>query len=134
MSSSFLPRFVKEIMTTSVVTVNDGATIPEAAKIMSDRGVGCLVVKREEKVVGILTERDIVVRAIARDVDLSATKVEDIMSKEVVVCSPNMRIVEVAKIMGEKKIRRLPVIDEGKLVGIVTAYDVAVYGWGMPPH
>ncbi len=129
-----IPRIVEEIMTRPVVTIGPGETATEAATKMAEAGVGCLVVVEGETVLGIVTERDLVTRIVSKGKDAKKVKVQDFMSSPVISVSPETRILDAVKIVSRHRIRRLPVVKDGKLVGIITAYDAAIYGWGMPTH
>ena len=115
---------VKELMTKDVVTINKESTIVDAAKIMDEKGVGAMVITDKGNILGVLTERDIIARCVAKGCDPSKTKASEIMSTPVVAIDPEADIVDAAKLMVSKMIRRLPVLDGGKLVGIVTTYDL----------
>jgi CBS domain-containing protein len=118
---------VSEIMVKEVVTIDASKSVNEAAVLMDLRDVGCLLVEEGGKVKGIITERDIVRRVIALGVDPKKVRVADIMSSPLVVVEPDAMIEEAAKVMVTYKIRRLPVVKEGKLVGLITASDLASY-------
>lgn len=111
-------------MTKDVVTINKEKTIVEAAQIIGDKGVGSLVITDNGNIVGVLTERDMITKCIAKGCDPSKTKVSEIMSSPVVAIDPEADIIDAAKLMVSKMIRRLPVLDGGKLVGIITTYDL----------
>lgn len=113
---------VKEIMTKDVTTIDANKTVFEAAEIMSKEGVGCLIVVTKEFPVGIVTERDIVRRIVAKrnSVDL---KVEEIMTKTLITVDPDVSLKDAARVMSTNGIRRLPVLKNSKLVGIVVASD-----------
>ena len=93
-----------------------------------------MVVVEGETVLGIVTERDLVTRIVSKGKDAKKVKVQDFMSSPVISVSPETRILDAVKIVSRHRIRRLPVVKDGKLVGIITAYDAAIYGWGMPTH
>lgn len=112
---------VKEIMK-KVVTIEGNATVKEASALMSKKNIGCLVVTEKDLIVGIITERDIL-KHISHSNNLHA-KVEDIMTQDVITVSPNASIDEAADIMFQHKIKKLPVVDKNKLVGIITATDI----------
>lgn len=116
---------VGEVMTKEVVTVSPKDTIAKAAKLMSSRRVGCLVVVQNNQPVGIITERDILTKVVGLDLRASKVLVAEVMSSPLVTVPPTMEVSEAAKLMAKKEIRRLPVVNEGKLVGIVTASDLA---------
>lgn len=124
----------KDIMRTDVITTDETKTALEAAKIMTEKKVGCLIVMRGDEVVGIITERDIVDKVLTRRRDPQTLKVGEFMTSPVIACPPECPIMDVAKIMSEKRIRRIAVVDGNKLVGILTAYDITLYGWGTPSH
>jgi len=109
------------------IYANKDTTVFEAAKILdnSDRGE-IIVLDDNKKVIGIVTERDIVRRAIAKDLDLKQTKLEDIMTKKVVVVLADADLGTVAKVMSSKGIRRVPVVNRfGKLLGVIDSRDLA---------
>jgi CBS domain-containing protein len=119
---------VRDIMTTSVAQVSPYTTVSDAARLMEKHNVGSVPVCSNDKIVGILTDRDIVVRNIAGGKDPRATKVEEIMSAEVTTVTPDTEVAQVGKIMAEKQIRRIPVTDNDRLVGMVALGDIAVRG------
>src|SRR3989440_11993673 len=115
---------VVEIMTAKPVTIAAGATAAEAAKIMRDKDIGSLVVVDRGNPTGIVTERDLVTKVAASDLQPSRVLVRDIMTSPVVVVHPHEEVAEAAKLMSQRKIRRLPVVQEGKLVGMITENDI----------
>jgi CBS domain-containing protein len=116
---------VREIMTQDVRLLNPGNTIREAATLMDEIDAGVLPVGENDRLVGMITDRDIVIRAVAQGKPLD-TKVRDAMSKEVLYCFDTDDVDDVARNMGKSQIRRLPVVDRGKrLVGIVSLGDLA---------
>lgn len=129
-----LPRTVGEIMTRDVVTISVDKTAEDVAKLMTKEGVGALVVIQGDVVVGIVTERDVITKIISKGLNPAKTRVGDFMTKPVITCSPETLITDAVKVMSANRVRRLPVLEEGKLIGIVTAYDIALYGWGIPSH
>lgn len=110
-------------MKNQVISIDSSMSAKDAAKMMSDSGVGCLVVTQENIPVGILTERDFVTRVVFLS-GSSSVPVRDVMSSPLIAISPKETIRNLADIMKEKKIRKVPVIDGKKLVGIVTATDL----------
>jgi CBS domain-containing protein len=116
---------VKDIMTPNVVTIESGESVLEACKRYKDFGVGCLVVMNNKLVVGILTERDIIERILVDEKNPKQTNVEDIMSKNIKTIHAAARIEQAAEIMKTYKIKKLPVILNNEIVGIVTATDIA---------
>ena len=115
---------VKDLMTKNVVTVDANKTVVEAAVLMSEKDIGDLVVIDGNTPVGIITERDFVRRVLAEGKSVDS-KVSEIMSHPLKVIDPDAPIKEAARRMVNKRIRRLPVIKDNKLVGIITAADFA---------
>ena len=113
---------VKDIMTQEVVTIGSEKTVFEAAELMSTKGLGCVIVTVKAFPVGIITERDIVRRIVAKRASLDV-KVTEIMTKTLITVDPDTSLKEAARIMSTSKIRRLPVLKNNKLVGIVVASD-----------
>ena len=120
---------IKDIMTRGVETVSPQTTLQEAAARMKTLDVGPLPVCDGDRIEGMVTDRDIVVRGIAEGRDPRTTKVSDVMSRDVVTCAENDDVKVAARTMKEKQIRRLLVVDEKhKVSGIVSLGDVAVEG------
>jgi len=116
---------VKDIMSTPVRTVKETEKVSEAAKKMDRHEIGgIIVVNRKGKPVGIITERDIVKRVVAKNILPSKVKAASIMSKPLATISPNKEISEAAKTMRRLKIRRLGVMEGTKLVGVITSKDI----------
>jgi CBS domain-containing protein len=115
---------VKSLMTKRVLTIESQETVFEAAKLMSQKEVGDLIVVDNEMPVGIVTERDFVRRVMARGKTLD-TKVSDVMSSPLVMISPDASVKEAARKMVKHRIRRLPVLKEHKLMGIIVVSDFA---------
>jgi len=114
-------------MTKNVVTVNATESIFHVAQTMREQTTATLVVLEDEKPVGILTERDFVRKALANNLNPVQTKVLEIMSKPLLSANPDASIGEAARIMVDNKIRRLPIVEGDRLVGIITAVDLARY-------
>jgi len=115
---------VKDIMNTDVKTIKPDESIQKAAEIMKEFRIGSLIVITGTKLTGIVTERDILNGVVAEDKVPSEVKVEDIMTREVIMISPEMGIEEAVDLMMEKKIKKLPVVSSDKLIGIVTVTDI----------
>ncbi len=115
--------FATDIMKDQVVTVDSSATAMDAAKKMTQENIGCVVVMEGDGPVGILTERDFVRKIVANKMSLS-TPVKDIMSAPLISIDPDSTIWELAELMKIKKIHKVPVIRENKLIGIVTTADI----------
>jgi len=116
---------VREAMTDNVYIVTPDQSIRDAARLMAQNDIGSLPVGENERLVGMITDRDIAVRAVA-DGKSPDTKVRDVMSSEVLYCFEDETLEQVARNMGDMKVRRLPVLDrEKRLVGIVSVGDLA---------
>ncbi|MEM3185765.1 MAG: CBS domain-containing protein [Conexivisphaerales archaeon] len=122
--------YVKDIMSREVKTISSKATVYEAASAMARFGIGSLVVMSDGELVGILTEGD-VSRSIARNMDPNTTQVVKAMSKPLVVIGPDARVEEAAKLMAERHIKKLPVVEDGRLVGIVTQTDIVASSYDL---
>jgi CBS domain-containing protein len=114
--------YVKEIMTKNVVTITVDKTVFEAAELMNSKGIGCLLIVQNGVPVGIVTERDFVRRVVAKNLPYSV-KVSQIMTKNLITVDPDMPLKDAARLMSINKIRRLPVLKQNKVVGIVVASD-----------
>jgi CBS domain-containing protein len=113
---------VKDIMSKSVVTIGADKSVFEAAELMTNESIGCLVIVEKDAPVGMVTERDMVRRVLAKRASLDL-KVSEIMTKNLVTVEPDMSLKDAARLMSSKKIRRLPVTKNNKLVGIVVSSD-----------
>ncbi|MCW3998646.1 MAG: CBS domain-containing protein [Candidatus Bathyarchaeota archaeon] len=113
---------VKDIMTKHVVTLEASKTVFDAAKLMSEKGLGCVIVVIQAFPVGIITERDIIRRIVAQRASIDQ-KVTEVMTKTLITVDPDTSLKEAARIMSSNRIRRLPVLKNNKLVGIVVASD-----------
>jgi CBS domain-containing protein len=115
---------VSEIMTNAAVVDQPGDTLAEAARKMWKQQTGSLLVLDDEELVGIITERDIL-KAVAVGTPLDHTTISEVMTKDVVTVGPGTSLREAAKVMADKWIRHLPVLDGGRLVGIVSQRDLS---------
>ena len=115
---------VKDVMEKFVVTINPEETIYKAAKTMDEKGVGALMIASNDTPVGIVTERDLVRKVIAAKKD-SSKKISEVMSRPLITIEPEDDVKEAAKKMLINDVRRLPVVKNGKLMGIITATDLA---------
>jgi CBS domain-containing protein len=119
---------VQDLMTKNPRTVTADATIAEAAKLMRDEDAGVVPIVEGDQLVGVITDRDIAIRAVAEGKD-GQTKVRDIASQDLVTIDPQQDLDEALRLMAQHQVRRLPVVEEdGKLVGIVAQADVAKAG------
>lgn len=122
---SVLVLDVKEIMVEKVVSIPVDATVKDAVKLMNHHDIGCLIVNKQGEAQGIITERDILKRVVAKSKDAEHTRVSDIMTKPLTVGGPTMYIEDAAKLMFRKNIKKLPITENGQLIGIVTLSDIA---------
>ena len=126
-ATKWRPVKVEEVMHRDVRRTDPGMSLEDAARKMRDMNVGCLPVWEDDKLIGIVTDRDIVCRAVADAKDPETLAVRDVMSKDVAFCFEDQDVGEAARIMQENEIRRLPVFDHDKhMVGILTLSDLAI--------
>lgn len=119
-SSSIL---VKDIMTKALISVNPSTTALQIAKMMEQGGIGAIIVKKNENPFGIITDRDFATKVVAKELSLD-TPVEKIMSSPLITINHDEPISAAADRMTDKKIRKLAVTDNGKIVGIITSTDL----------
>ncbi|MFZ7119992.1 MAG: CBS domain-containing protein [Eubacteriaceae bacterium] len=115
----------KTIMTKQVITVNKNELISEAAKKMKDAGVGTVVVEENGIVEGIITDRDIVLRNVATNGNPSQVVCGDVMTSNVTTANPDIDVDEIADLMSERKIKRVPIVDRNSVVGMVSLGDIS---------
>ncbi|MBQ8748491.1 MAG: CBS domain-containing protein [Oscillospiraceae bacterium] len=118
---------IKDIMSKSVVSVHPNESIEVAARTMTQYNIGILPVCVNGKLCGVVTDRDIVTRCLAANRQPSNTQVRQVMTQQVTTAEPNMEIGAAAHLMGRKQIRRLPVVENGKLCGLVSLGDMAIH-------
>ena len=116
---------VEDVMVRDVVTIDENSTVREAADVMNKFEIGCLIAVKKGKAVGIITERDLLKRVVAEARDVNKTKVKNVMSSPLVVVEPSMDLEEAVKLMFQMKIKKLPVVEEKRLVGLVSLTDIA---------
>lgn len=120
---------VREIMTTDVVTATLDTTLDQIAGMMRDQDAGAIPILDDDELVGIITDRDIVVRCIAEGKDPSATSAEEVLlEEELETISPDVDAEEAARLMASKQVRRLPVVEDEVLVGIISLGDISAKG------
>ena len=117
---------VKDIMTKDVASLNPEDSTERAAQLMKQYDIGSIPVCQQQKVVGIVTDRDIALRSVAAGQDPRRQKVREIMSPSPAVGDPEMDVHDAARVMSEKQVRRLPIVDRGNLVGVVALGDISV--------
>jgi CBS domain-containing protein len=118
---------VKDVMAKEPVMVESEKTVKETAIEMDRSGHGCLLVTSGGKIVGIITERDLVRKALTKGGRMTRTKIKNIMSSPLIVVEPDASLEEAAKVMAKNKVRRLPVVGPGGLAGLITVSDIAKY-------
>jgi len=121
-----MAQSIREVMTADPRTVAADATLEDAAREMSRDDIGAVLVEDQGSVAGILTDRDIVVRAIAEHKDPSSTKVRDVATRDVASLTPDQSVDDAIKIVREKNVRRIPVVQDGRPAGIVSIGDLAI--------
>lgn len=119
-------RRVRDIMTHDVATATPDTTLEEIAGLMRDEDTGAIPVVDEDELVGIITDRDIVIRCLAEGKKPSEVQAQEILSQELEVIEPESDVEEAARMMARRQIRRLPVVKNGRLVGMVSLGDIAV--------
>ena len=115
---------VEEIMTDEVHTTTSDMTVKAAAEAMSKRKIGSLIVVDGNKLRGIITERDIMLKVVSLGKDASKIKVKDVMTKELIYIEPECEIDEAAQKMVDNQIKKLPVVSDNRLIGMITAMDI----------
>ena len=115
--------FVKDVMKTNIISIESTQTVKDAAEKMDDANVGCVIITKENMPVGILTERDFVKRIAAKNKPTS-TPLSEVMSSPLIVIEPEETVWEAAETMKSKKIHKVPVQEDNKVVGIVTTSDL----------
>ena len=121
---------VKDCMCGEVYSVKPESTINEIAKVMEKNKIGCVpVCDNQNSLVGVITDRDIVLRGIASNKDINTTKASDIMTTNVWTCNQEDDIYDAQDKMAENQIRRIPVVDNNKVIGMITLGDLAHYNY-----
>ena len=118
-------KSVKDAMTPNPCTIDAGQTVSYAAKMMKDEDVGLAPVVEGQRLVGTLTDRDIVVRVVAEGGDPQTVKVREVASHDLVIVDPQQDLDEALKLMASHQVRRLPVVEDGRVVGVLAQADVA---------
>ena len=119
---------VRQAMSRDPRSVGESTSVQEAARLMKEQDVGSLPVVEDERLVGIVTDRDIVIRGVAVRSDVSSLSVMDVASHEVTTVAPDQELDEALRLMAQEQVRRLPVVDGDRLVGILAQADVAREG------
>lgn len=117
---------IREVMTPSPATLAETASCAEAARVMRDKDVGAIIVTRDNELCGIVTDRDLVVRCMADGGDPKSTQLSQVCSQQLAKLHPDDKVDDAVQLMRKKAIRRIPVIEHDKPVGIVSLGDLAV--------
>jgi CBS domain-containing protein len=117
---------VREVMTENPVVLPKDASIVEAARLMRDHGIGDVIVVDGERAEGIVTDRDIVIRAVAEGTAPGEVRMQDVLSGELAAVTPDDPVERAIAVLREKAIRRMPVVESGRPVGVVSIGDLAV--------
>ncbi|MEU6089729.1 CBS domain-containing protein [Streptomyces sp. NPDC047085] len=121
-----MTQYVREIMTRDPVTVPEETPLAEVAQLMRQKAIGDVIVTEADHVRGLVTDRDLVVRALADQRDPALTVVGQVCSRDMVMCSSRDAVDDAIRLMREHAVRRLPVVDDGRLVGTLSLGDLAV--------
>lgn len=117
---------VRDCMCKQVACISPNATVYDAARIMLDKHIGCIpVCDNNKKVLGLVTDRDLILRTLACEKDIKQTKISEVMTTNVYDVTPDVDVREASKIMCECQIRRVPVVENDMLIGIITLGDLA---------
>ena len=115
---------LEDVMVKGIITVEEKATVKKAVELMNKHEIGCLIVVKRGKPAGIVTERDMLKRILLESKDPDKIKVNEVMSKPLIVGKPQMDIEDAVKLMFKRNIKKLPVADNDHLVGLVTLTDL----------
>ncbi|MEY9490583.1 CBS domain-containing protein [Streptomyces calvus] len=121
-----MPQHVRDIMTGAPVTVGPYTSVAEVARVMRDRDLGSVLVTDGDRLRGLVTDRDLVVRAVARGGDPEETTVADACSEDLVTVGPDDELDRAVQLMREHAVRRVPVVEDGHPVGILSLGDAAM--------
>jgi CBS domain-containing protein len=117
---------VRDAMTEDPRSIRPSASVVEAARLMRDEHIGSLPITDGETLVGVITDRDITTRVVAEAADLATTSVGDVYSQDLISVEPDKDLEEALRLMARHQVRRLPVVEGGRLVGIVAQADIAL--------
>jgi CBS domain-containing protein len=121
-----MAKSVRDAMTEGPRSIGQSASVVEAARLMREQHVGSLPITEGEKLLGMLTDRDITTRVVAEAADPRMTSVEDVYSRDLISIEPDNDLEEALHLMARHQVRRLPVVEDGRLVGIVAQADIAL--------
>jgi len=115
---------VKDVMVTNLITIEADATVKKAVELMDKHHIGCLIVVSYGNPIGIVTERDMLQRIMLQKRDIAKTRVGNIMSAPLIATTPQTDIRDAVRLMNERRIKKLPVVQDGELIGLVSLTDV----------
>ena len=121
-----MAKSVREAMTEDPRSIGPSVSVVEAARLMREGDIGSLPITDDEKLVGMITDRDITTRVVAEAADPKMTAVGDVYSQDLVSVEPDQELEEALRLMARHQVRRLPVVEDGRLVGIVAQADIAL--------
>jgi CBS domain-containing protein len=121
-----MAKSVRDAMTGDPRSIGATASVVEAARLMREQDIGSLPITDDEKLVGMITDRDITMRVVAEAADLKATSVGDVFSRDLISVEPDEDLQEALQLMARHQVRRLPVVENDRLVGIVAQADIAL--------
>jgi CBS domain-containing protein len=120
-----MAKSVRDAMTEDPRSIGATASVVEAARLMREVHIGSLPITNDEQLVGMITDRDITTRVVAEAADLEKTSVGDVYSRDLISVEPDNNLDEALRLMARHQVRRLPVVEDGRLVGIVAQADIA---------
>jgi CBS domain-containing protein len=121
-----MAKSVRDAMTEDPRSIGSSASVVEAARLMREEHIGSLPITDDEKLVGMITDRDITTRVVAEAADLKTTSVGEVYSRDLISVEPDNDLDEALQLMARHQVRRLPVVENGRLVGIVAQADIAL--------
>ena len=121
-----MAKSVRDAMTENPRSIGASASVVEAARLMRDEHIGSLPITDAEELVGMITDRDITTRVVAEAADPKMTSVGDVVSRDLISVEPDEDLEEAVQLMASHQVRRLPVVENGRLVGIVAQADIAL--------
>jgi CBS domain-containing protein len=121
-----MAKNVRDAMTENPCSIGTSASVVEAARVMREEDIGSLPITDDEKLVGIITDRDITTRVVAEAADPKVTPVGEVFSRDLISVEPDNDLEEALQLMARHQVRRLPVVENGRLVGIVAQADIAL--------
>jgi CBS domain-containing protein len=121
-----MAKSVREAMTENPRSISHSSTVVEAARLMREEHIGSLPITDDEELVGMITDRDITTRVVAEAADPTVTSVGDVYSRDLISVEPDEDLDEALQLMARHQVRRLPVVENGRLVGIVAQADIAL--------